>query len=681
MKDIKDITENTITAPSGAASTPTPATPIEPLPTKVQPILTQPPTPKNEKYYFDSFANGEVLENKKTGLLPAMGWNSWNAFGSNNTEELTKIMADSMVELGLHNLGYKYVILDDGCYCPTRVDGRLKNEPVKFPNDFKVLSDYIHSKGLKFGMYNDIGTNLCAGAAVGTCVHEKEDAQSYVNWGVDFLKVDNCYYPWDNATFSDASNARFVYTPKIRKIMLTNTDGFELELPVTIDNIRLVNIIAKNKDTISYEQIRNITDFTEISTDSEGYVTGVGTYDGTGPEHTPVGPQSMEYHIEVEVPVSGEYELGIDYIAGAEVGCGAFLQVQSNQNTKPIYDAFVSDKPIKIVLNQGKNIIRLMNHRRQENTLLSYAKLLEELNKAKPDNDIVLSICEWGKTQPQNWGYKVGHSWRILNDITFQVGSDGNPGTGAWESDYTTSVTAQYNKAVIMDEFSGLGKGYNDPDMLMIGMNGLTTTMNRTHMTMWCMLNAPLMLGLDLRRVTRGDELYQIIANKALIELNQDPLGIQAKRVKIYMDDRIVGCNKHSESDSYEYKDILNLADKMYVRDNNRIDILCKPLRDNSIAISFINLSQKDMRGEYSISTDEISEAFSNIWINYVNRAQTKNNSFIQNIIATNKDTKTNSYNVTNLWTGESHINTTGEFTATELKACDNLTIKVTTIC
>ena len=147
-----------------------------------------------------------------------MGWNSWNAFGSGNTQFLTKIMADKIVELGLKDLGYKYVILDDGCYKAQRIDGKLSNDEVKFPDGFKTLSDYIHSKGLKFGMYNDIGTNLCAGAAVGTCGHEKTDAQSYIDWGVDFLKIDNCYFLWDNATFSNPENARYVFAPKIKGV-------------------------------------------------------------------------------------------------------------------------------------------------------------------------------------------------------------------------------------------------------------------------------------------------------------------------------------------------------------------------------------------------------------------------------------------------------------------------------
>lgn len=114
----------------------------------------------NNEYRYDSFANGKVLLNKKKNHLPAMGWNSWNAFGSGNTEALTKTMADKIVELGLDKLGYKYVVLDDGCYKPERVGKELSNEEVKFPSGFRALADYIHGKGLKFGMYNDIGTTF-----------------------------------------------------------------------------------------------------------------------------------------------------------------------------------------------------------------------------------------------------------------------------------------------------------------------------------------------------------------------------------------------------------------------------------------------------------------------------------------------------------------------------------------
>lgn len=614
----------------------------------------RPPKPQTAEYYFDAFSNGQVLEKKKQGRLPAMGWNSWNAFGSNNTEALTKIMADRMVELGLDQLGYKYVVLDDGCYLPARVDGRLQNEPVKFPNDFKILADYIHSKGLKFGMYNDIGTNLCAGAAVGTCGHEIEDAKSYVNWDVDFLKVDNCYYLWDNATFSDASNAKYVFGPEIFTVCVKKVLVAEYEDGTWEEFFD--NRPSQQKKIVFQKDYWFEKEFTEEEFFQATKKLGIGTYDGTGPEHTPIGEQSAELVLEVEAPVEGEYELVIKAGPGEEEGIGNWLQVKVGyDDAEPIYDDFYKRKEaIVLHLKKGVNILRLMNHRRQENTLLSYATFLSALNQAKPDHDIVLSICEWGKTQPQNWGYKVGNSWRILNDITFRVGNDGDPGHGDWTSDYTTGVAVQYNKAVIMDEFAGLDKGWNDPDMLMIGMDGLDMTMNRTHMTMWCMLNSPLMLGLDLRKVEKGDELWTIIANKDVIDLNQDALGVQAKRIKVY---------EYSEGGTYAER--TENVDQDYIRNNNRVDILAKPLKDGNVAVSFINLSEEDKQGSFEVTVQEIVDAIGHKFATETGTDKAKE--FLN----------AGKYKVVDLWSKESQETTKQTFATYNLKAHDQMTIKI----
>lgn len=589
--------------------------------------VNKPPKLPSKEYYYDAFDNNEVLLNKKKGRLPAMGWNSWNAFGSGNTAELTKIMADKLVELGLDKLGYKYVVLDDGCYKSERVEGKLSNETKKFPYGFRELSDYIHAKGLKFGMYNDIGTNLCAGAAVGTYAHEEEDAKSYVDWGVDFLKVDNCYYMWDNATFSSQANARYVYTPKIKGIRVVGKD-YEKYLSAVTDGV------------ITGEGCRLEEDF----------VMNIGTFDGTNVGTTPVGTRSGELWFTVNVPTAGVYEVFITYAAGEEVGVGGWLELAVDKTV--VYDDFLSDtggtdtfaesSGIKVEFAAGNNKLRIMNHRRQENTLNSYAALLAGLNKAKPDHDIIFSICEWGKTQPQNWGYKVGDSWRILNDITFRVGSDGKTGVGTWFDNNTASVTSQYNKAVIMDEFAGLLRGWNDPDMLMIGMDGLDDTMCRTHMTMWCMMNSPLMLGLDLRRVKKGDALWSIIANNELIALNQDSLGVQAKRVHTTI-----------ETDS---------PDTDYITNNDRCDILAKPLSDGSVAVSFINVNNKEWDGKLSVSASLIAERLGR---KMLNAGQFKNAS---------------SYTVKDLWSGEVMGNKTGCFTVNHLNACESITIRVTAL-
>lgn len=546
----------------------------------------------DDEYRFDSFTNEKILLNKRKNHLPAMGWNSWNAFGSGNTEALTKVMADKIIELGLDKLGYKYLVLDDGCYKAERVEGQLSNEEIKFPSGFKSLSDYIHSLGLKFGMYNDIGTNLCAGAAVGTCGHEKTDAKSYVDWGVDFLKVDNCYYLWDNATFSDAKNARYVYAPNIKKIKLyaEKQDGTSAGQKV-FDAVKDGIITGRGVEK------------------KENYVCGIGTFDGTNTGTTPVGLQSGELTFEFttgDFDAGARYFVQIEYATAEEPGTGSWLQLAltHSDTTKILYDNFLPPTPTKTTFQESAPIelplqtlgtgstvsytLRIMNHRRQENTLCSYAALLEGLNLAQPNHDIILSLCEWGKTQPQNWGYKVADSWRILNDITFQVGSDGDAGHANWEDPGTPSVTSQYDKAVIMDEFAGLNKGWNDPDMLMVGMNGLTETMCKTHFTMWCLMNSPLMLGLDLRRVNKGDQLYNIIANKDLIALNQDALGIQAKRV-------------------YTTAENSN-PDKDYIQNNDRVDILAKPLCDGSIALGVINVSQSEKKGKFAVTKADIEK-------------------------------------------------------------------------
>ena len=533
----------------------------------------------SKEYAYDAFKNKQVLLNKKKNHLPAMGWNSWNAFGSGNTAALTRAMADKMVELELDKLGYEYIVLDDGCYKPERVDGKLSNEEGKFPEGFRALADYIHAKGLKFGMYNDIGTNLCAGAAVGTCGHEDVDAQSYIDWGVDFLKVDNCYYLWDNATFSAATNAKYVYTPNVKEVRVVG-ENFEQKFSAVKDG-KLTGLGCRVK---------------------EDYVTNIGTFDGTNVGTTPVGPRSGELEFTVNAPAQGEYQVYVTYATGEEPGVGSWLQLAVGEEL--FYDDFLpatenketfrESDGIKVTLTAGENRLRVMNHRRQENTLNSYATLLEGLNQADPNHDVMFSICEWGKTQPQNWGYKVGDSWRILNDITFCVGADGNPGRGTWFDMGTASVTSQYDKAVVMDEFAGLDKGWNDPDMLMIGMDGLDDTMCRTHMAMWCMMNSPLMLGLDLRRVEKGDALWQIISNKELIALNQDALGIQAKRVFTTI-----------ETDA---------PDTDYITNHDRCDILAKPLADGSVAVCFINVNDKAWETELGISAEKSLQCLEIKW-------------------------------------------------------------------
>ena len=126
---------------------------------------------------------------------PPMGFNTWNTFANRINEQMVMEMADVMVEQGYRDAGYKYVVIDDCWSLPERDEsGNLVADPEKFPHGMKYVGDYIHSKGLKFGMYSCAGIRTCAGYP-SSFDHEYQDARAFASWGVDFLKYDFCYFP------------------------------------------------------------------------------------------------------------------------------------------------------------------------------------------------------------------------------------------------------------------------------------------------------------------------------------------------------------------------------------------------------------------------------------------------------------------------------------------------------
>lgn len=134
------------------------------------------------------------LQQKFEGLAltPQMGWNSWNKFGTDINEQMVKEMADALVSTGLRDAGYNHILLDDGWMEMERdAQGNLVPHRKKFPNGIKVVADYVHSKGLKFGYTIGAGSKTCAGYP-GSRGHEYQDALKYAEWGVDYLKYDWC---------------------------------------------------------------------------------------------------------------------------------------------------------------------------------------------------------------------------------------------------------------------------------------------------------------------------------------------------------------------------------------------------------------------------------------------------------------------------------------------------------
>ncbi|EHK15868.1 glycoside hydrolase family 27 protein [Trichoderma virens Gv29-8] len=138
-------------------------------------------------------ASGVRAVNNGLARTPQMGWNNWNTFHCSVSSTLLTNTAKLLTEYGLQDLGYKYVVLDD-CWSSGRdANGKLVADTTKFPDGMGAVADALHEQGFLFGMYSSAGEMTCARYA-GSLDYEENDAQSFADWGVDYLKYDNCYH-------------------------------------------------------------------------------------------------------------------------------------------------------------------------------------------------------------------------------------------------------------------------------------------------------------------------------------------------------------------------------------------------------------------------------------------------------------------------------------------------------
>jgi alpha-galactosidase len=136
-----------------------------------------------------SFAQSDV--SKGLALTPPMGWNTWNKFACNVSDELVRGMADAMVKSGMKDAGYQYIVIDDCWQVSRDAQGSIVADAQRFPHGIKAVADYVHSLGLKFGIYSDAGALTCQKRPAGLG-HEYQDARTYASWDVDYLKYDWC---------------------------------------------------------------------------------------------------------------------------------------------------------------------------------------------------------------------------------------------------------------------------------------------------------------------------------------------------------------------------------------------------------------------------------------------------------------------------------------------------------
>lgn len=151
--------------------------------------------------FYSTILNAQTnsAEGKHLAPTPPMGWMSWNLFGENINEGLLKEITDAMVSTGMRDAGYQYIFIDDGWQGGRDNKNNMIPDPKKFPSGMKSLADYVHSKGLKIGIYSDAAPLTCAGytASLG---FEVQDAKTFASWGIDYLKYDYCHAPSDAIT-------------------------------------------------------------------------------------------------------------------------------------------------------------------------------------------------------------------------------------------------------------------------------------------------------------------------------------------------------------------------------------------------------------------------------------------------------------------------------------------------
>ena len=477
------------------------------------------------------------LYNNGVALTPPMGWSSWNTFRHTIDESLIKEIADAMKKTGLLEAGYQYINLDDCWQSSLRTaEGKLQGDLTRFPKGMKPLVDDLNKDGFKVGLYTSNGTLTCEDLPA-SLYHEKEDADTLAEWGVEYFKYDFCH----NEVIPSVA-------PSLDKICIGDKNGKDF-----------IELQAEHGTLLGGAKVFKDEKF------KSGFVVGA----------LCANNGSLVFDT-IDVPETDEYVLTIVFKKGGFQK--KFLVCTVNGTDEydcyfPSSKGFTPDGrlQVKIKLNKGLNTIKFNNPvgSRMDSAARQYTNMGQELKRATreyaekhgvEEKPICYSICEWGMNMPWKWGSKAGNLWRTTMDI--------KPNYPSLLYCYELNVRL-YKSAV--------PGGWNDPDMLEVGVGSLTMEENKSHFTLWCMMAAPLILGNDVRKFLKEDgtvdtdnKVLEILTNKNLIAIDQDKLGKQAKRI---------------------FTDGVS-------------DILVKPLENGEIALCFFN--KGNAQREMSITMNKL---------------------------------------------------------------------------
>lgn len=446
----------------------------------------------------------------KDAKTPIMGWSSWNTFKNTIDENVIYESAKALRDTGLLDAGYRYINIDDNWMSGLRdEDGKLQGDLETFPSGIPNLVKKINDLGIKVGIYTSNGTETCENLP-SSLYREQLDANTFAEWGVEYFKYDFC----NNIRIS--KNAPIVYGIRISQdkkskfypISEAKAEGFAKIRKIKKSPIKIAMVgLDGNKGSATYENI-------EVAEDGQ-------------------------YVLSIDIIKKGQYRKYIHILVNDKDEYGINIPSQKWFNN-------IAKFQTSIKLNKGKNTIKLFNpiSSRADSAMYQYRNMDKCLDNATmeyakkhnvPEKPITFSICEWGFNRPWKWGTVAGNSWRTTMDIFPKW----------WR------VLAIYKRNVRLYKYSKPGH-WNDPDMLEVGNGNFTEDENKAHFSAWAMMNAPLILGNDLRNIDR--KTLRILTNIQMIKINQDPLGKQAKRIK-----------------------------------KGSLDILAKPLVDGKVAVCFFN--------------------------------------------------------------------------------------------
>ncbi len=438
----------------------------------------------------------------RLAATPPMGWNSWEAFRRDFDEDIIKAEVDAMVSSGLRDAGYDYFVIDGGWKPGSRDDaGNIIPDPKKFPHGMKPIADYVHSKGLKFGLHQPAGIHDCPKLSPGSQGFEERDAKVFIDWGVDFIKYDRCDYKHaEDKTSAAPDFDRFVIRQGDKEVFSTEAEAVQ----------------NKFRGLARVEQRRNCSGGRCVS--AIGYENGAITIP------------------DVNVPSAGKYSLDL-YVAYPYFGMERYQTVTffvTTNDAPPqrielpykFEQRYTTDKTtIDVELKAGINTITIDNPLSQEEEIRqSYLEMAHALEKSP--HPVMLSVCT--VPRPWLWCEPIAHLYRCEHDVVDRWDKGGG------------AIMPILDLHTDLIDYGAVGF-WADPDMLEVGKKGRIDRPNiqlpkmsdaeyRAQFALWSIMNAPLMISMDLRSI--DDATKKILLNKDVIAVNQDPLAAMCRCVR-----------------------------------------------------------------------------------------------------------------------------------------------------